>query len=187
MEERYRWLLEAGKRKVERGDGFPLHVIVIDELAFYVDVERRLSKASDEFEALLTDLVRRGRAAGIIVVAATQKPSGDVVDTSLRDLFGFRWALRCSTWQASDTILGSGWASEGWSASSIAPADKGVGFLLHEEGEPTRLKAFYLCDDDLRALAARAEELCRPAVEPTPLHPVEDEEDDGEAAEGGQR
>jgi DNA segregation ATPase FtsK/SpoIIIE-like protein len=47
----------------------------------------------------------------MVTVATTQKPSADVVPTFLRDLFGFRWALRCSTPEASDTILGRGWAS----------------------------------------------------------------------------
>jgi hypothetical protein len=62
------------------------------------------------------------------------QPSADVVPTFLRDLFGFRWALRCSTPQASDTILGSGWASEGYSAAQIDPTARGVGLLLQEGG-----------------------------------------------------
>jgi len=40
-----------------------------------------------EFIALVGDLVARGRAAGIIVVDATQRPSADIIPTSLRDLF----------------------------------------------------------------------------------------------------
>ena len=80
-----------------------------------------------------------------------------MVPTFLRDLFGFRWALRCSTPQASDTILGSGWASEGYSAASIDPAARGVGLLLQEGGVPARLRACYLDDRDLAELARRAE------------------------------
>jgi hypothetical protein len=34
-----------------------------------------------------------------------------------------------------------------------------VGFVLHEGGQPIRMKAFYLSDDDLRVLADRAEGL----------------------------
>ena len=109
-----------------------------------------------EFTASFRDLVARGRAAGIITIAATQKPSADVVPTSLRDLFSFRWALRCSTPQASDSILGQGWASAGFSAHTIDTSAKGVGYLLHEGGEPRRIRSFCLNDDDLRALASRA-------------------------------
>src|SRR5207253_8952844 len=122
-------------------------------------------KLAAECSNLLRDLVSRGRAAGIIVVAATQKPSSDVVPTALRDLFGFRWALRCSTPQASDTILGSGRATKGFSATSIEGKDRGVGLLLSEGGVPVRLKAYYLSDDDLKILVRRAEGLRKPDLE----------------------
>lgn len=117
------------------------------------------SRVTKEFALLLRDLVARGRAAGIIVVAATQKPSGDIIPTSLRDLMGSRIALRCSTRDASDCVLGAGWAAQGYSASSIDAACRGVGFVLHEGSQPVRMKAFYLADDDLRSLASRAEAL----------------------------
>jgi DNA segregation ATPase FtsK/SpoIIIE, S-DNA-T family len=81
-----------------------------------------------------------------------------VVPTFLRDLFGFRWALRCSTPDASDTILGRGWASQGYSAASIDPAMRGVGLLLQEGGIPTRLRSCYLDDLELAELARRAEQ-----------------------------
>ena len=116
-------------------------------------------KARDEFADLLRDIVARGRAAGIVVVAATQKPSSDTVPTSIRDLFGYRLALRCSTRDASDTVLGSGWASEGFTASDIDPANRGVGYLLAEGGLPKRMRCFVLSDDHLRTLARRAEQL----------------------------
>jgi len=103
--------------------------------------------------------VARGRAAGVIVCAATQKPAADVVPSALRDLFGFRLALRCNTRDASDTILGSGWASLGHDASSIAPAQRGVGLLLAEDGLPIRLRGFHLGDQEIATIAARASAL----------------------------
>src|SRR5207253_660345 len=167
MEERYRYLLDRKHRKVTREDTqFPLHLVVIDELALYTATAAKALR--EEFSNLLRDLVSRGRAAGIIVVAATQKPASDVVPTALRDLFGFRWALRCSTPQASDTILGSGWATQGYSATSIEGRDRGVGLLLSEGGVPVRLKAYYLSDDDLKVLVARAEALRRTDEEAAP-------------------
>ncbi len=104
----------------------------------------------------MRDLVARGRAAGIIVVAATQRPSADIVPTSLRDLFGYRWAFRCSTDASSDTILGHGWASAGYTAAGIDPAARGVGWLLAEGGIPRRVKSAYLSDPDVARLAAHA-------------------------------
>jgi DNA translocase FtsK/SpoIIIE-like protein len=164
-DERLALLMERRKRKVEPGDGLALHVLVVDELAFYC---RKPRPQGPEFTALLQDLVSRGRAAGVIVVAATQKPSHNVIDTSLRDLFSFRWALRCSTRDASDTILGTGWATQGYSAATIDAADRGVGFLLHEGGRPVRMKSCYLSDADLETLAARAEAL-RAASDASPV------------------
>jgi hypothetical protein len=154
---RYAQLLGSGRRKVAQDDELALHVVVIDELAHYLTTSDR--KERSEFADLLRDLVSRGRAAGIIVLAATQKPSADVVPTSIRDLFGFRWAMRCSTPHASDTILGSGWASAGYSAADIDPATRGVGYLLHEGGIPQRIRSYYLDDSDLTSLSRRAEAL----------------------------
>jgi DNA segregation ATPase FtsK/SpoIIIE-like protein len=155
MEDRYRQLLAGGLRKITRE--LPLHCVVCDELAFYLMAEDRKQRA--RFSELLRDIVARGRAAGIITLAATQKPSADVVPSALRDLFGFRLALRCTTPQASDTILGQGWASQGHSASTIAPGERGVGYLLAEDGLPVRLRTFYLSDNEIARLAGPGGEL----------------------------
>jgi FtsK/SpoIIIE family len=166
-------LLANRRRKLTPSLGMPLLLVVIDELALYVaGPDRRLAA---EFAARLRDLVARGRAAGIIVLAATQKPAHEVIPTALRDLFGFRWAFRCLTPQASDTILGAGWASLGHAASAIDAADRGVGLLLGEGGLPVRLRACWLDDDQLHLLAARAERLraARPPDRPREGSPAE--------------
>jgi len=157
MDARYRRLLADGLRKVSPGDGLPLHMVVCDELAFHLTLPDRKQRA--EFVELMRDLVARGRAAGIIVVAATQKPSADIVPSALRDLFGFRWALRCNTPQASDTILGQGWASLGFDAAKIAGGLRGVDYLLAEGTQPVRLKSCFLGDEDVAAIAIRAADL----------------------------
>src|ERR671918_1241239 len=157
MDARYRELLARGLRKVRQEDELPLHLVVVDELAFYLSLPDR--KQRQQFTELLRDLVARGRAAGVIVIAATQKPGADVVPTALRDLFGFRLALRCNTPQASDTILGQGWASAGYSAATIAPGQRGVGYLLAEDGLPVRLRGFHLPDAQIGRIAERASAL----------------------------
>jgi DNA segregation ATPase FtsK/SpoIIIE, S-DNA-T family len=168
MDARYELLLEQRRRKVEQGDGLKLHVVGCDELAFYTSRGDR--KAREAFNNLSTDLIRRGRAAGIIWIGATQKPSADVVPTSLRDLVGHRWALRCSTRGASDTILGAGMATNGYTASDIAGDQRGVGYLITEGELPVRLRSFYLSDEDLEILAARALRLRGPDDEPHCAH-----------------
>ena len=159
MDRRYEWLESVRRRTLRLGDPFSFRVVGMDELALFT--ARGGKKACAQFSTLTEDLVARGRAAGIIVVAATQRPSHDIIPTSLRDLFPFRWAMRCNTPQASDTILGQGWASQGFSATNIDAAERGVGFLLHEGGLPIRLRSYYLADEHLESIAARAEALRR--------------------------
>ena len=155
MDDRYVSLLELRQRKITRETGGGLHVI--DELAFYLRGGKK--DLRDQFAELLRDLVSRGRAAGFIVVAATQKPSHEVVPTWIRDLFAFRLAMRCSSSDASDTILGQGWAKQGFSAAAIDPSKRGVGYLLAEGGVPVLLKTPYLSDEEIEVIANRAQRL----------------------------
>jgi hypothetical protein len=181
MDARYLGLVANRQRKLRREDGWPLKVIVCDELAFYLNTGSR--NGDKEAGNLLRDLVSRGRAAGVIVLAATQKPSGDTIPTFLRDLFAFRWAFRCTTPQMSDTILGAGWSTAGYTASSIDAAHRGIGYLLHEGGTPVRMRTCYLTDDDLAQLARRAELLrTTPATPATLPPPVERDQDQQEGA-----
>ncbi|WP_449061234.1 FtsK/SpoIIIE domain-containing protein [Planomonospora algeriensis] len=168
MADRYRKLKAVGHRKVtgEIADelGIRLLVLHIDELqAFTCDDEH-----GKRVVRLLWDLVSRGRAAGIVVSGATQRPAADVVPTRLRDILSIRWALRCTTPQASDTILGQGWASRGFNAASIDPTQRGAGYLLAEGSLPAPMRTYYLGDDDVTALTRRAHRL-REAAGTLPL------------------
>ena len=158
MNARYQTLLATGRRKITREDGEPIYLIPIDEYAYFSATVG--SKADREkFAGLTRDLVARGRAAGVIIVLATQRPSHQVIDPSMRDLFSYRWAFRCTTDASSDTVLGQGWASEGYTAADIEPLARGVGWLLSETGIPRRIKAAYLTDADIKYLAAYAARL----------------------------
>ena len=151
MDTRYRQLDAAGRRKILRTDGLDVILCVIDELAYF-SVTIGTPQEQDEFKTLVRDLVARGRAAGIIMIAATQRPSADIIPTSLRDLFGFRVAFRCTTDSSSDIILSVGWAKEGYSARAIRPEDIGIGWILAEGGIPRRFKAAYLTDAQITAV-----------------------------------
>jgi S-DNA-T family DNA segregation ATPase FtsK/SpoIIIE len=158
MDGRYDELLDTGKRKITPDYGQQVIVVIFDELAYFSATVGD-SKHQKEFVALVRDLVARGRAAGIIVVAATQRPSADIIPTSLRDLFGYRWAFRCTTDASSDVILGHGWASAGYTAADIDPTARGVGWLIAEGGTPRRMKAAYLTDEQAAGIAEHAARL----------------------------
>lgn len=160
MTNRYEYLLDNKRRKITANDKFPLEIIACDEIAHYLTCPNR--KHAQVFAELFRDIVSRGRAAGIIALAATQRPSVDIVPSSLRDLFSFRLAFRCTTPHASDTILGAGWASRGYSAAKIDSSARGVGFLLHEGSYPVRVKFYYLDDDALLDIAKKSYKIRNP-------------------------
>jgi S-DNA-T family DNA segregation ATPase FtsK/SpoIIIE len=145
-------LLQMKKRKVTPDMGWPFYLVPIDEVAYF-SATKGTPAQQKEFNALNRDVVARGRAPGIIPVEATQRPSADIIPTSLRDLFGYRWAFRCSTEASSDTILGHGWANAGYSATEIDPQARGVSWLRAEDGVPRRVKAAYLSDEQIIELA----------------------------------
>jgi S-DNA-T family DNA segregation ATPase FtsK/SpoIIIE len=157
MDDRYALLAHHRRRKMTSVDLEGLHVLVIDELAFYLRGGQKVLR--DQFGELLRDLVSRGRAAGIIVIATTQKPSHEIVPTWIRDLFSFRLAMRCTSSDSSDTILGQGWASQGYSAATIDPSMRGAGYLLAEGGVPTLIMMPYLNDEEIAGIADRAYQL----------------------------
>jgi S-DNA-T family DNA segregation ATPase FtsK/SpoIIIE len=158
MDRRYDWLDSIGRRKIVQADRMPFILCVVDELAYFTATVGT-KKSQEEFINLTRDLVARGRAAGVIMVLATQRPSADIVPTSLRDICAYRCAFRCTTDASSDIILGTGWAKQGYNATDIAPEARGVGWLLAEGGIPRRFKGAYLTDEDIRRVVAHVKTL----------------------------
>ena len=152
MDNRNAWLLAHRRRKIEPGDGLNVITTIFDELAAYATVlgDERQQKL---FVSLLRDLVARGRKVAMPVIAATQRPSIDIIPKSLRDLFGYRAAFRCTSDGSSDIILGDGWSGRGYSATAISPLNQGECLLIAEGGIPERVKGSYLTDADIIALA----------------------------------
>lgn len=150
-------LRSAGVEKIDQHSGHGFVLVVVDELALYTSVYGEPAQQK-KFSAGLRDLVSRGRAAGVIVVAATQRPSSDIVPTSLRDLFAYRWALACANDASSDVILGEGYANSGYSAATIdLDGHAGVGYLLAENRRAPRLfRSAYLSREDIRYLVSVA-------------------------------
>jgi S-DNA-T family DNA segregation ATPase FtsK/SpoIIIE len=167
MDNRYAFLRRCGLRKIERHHGMRPVLLVIDEIAFYSATVGR-KQDQEQFAVLLRDLVARGRAVGLIVVAATQRPSSDIIPTSLRDLFAWRFAGRCTTDVSSDIVLGHGWHTRGWSANTISPNNPGAGLLIAEGGLPRLVKTAYLTDNDCARIASYAATLRQAVYQATP-------------------
>jgi S-DNA-T family DNA segregation ATPase FtsK/SpoIIIE len=164
---RYQWILSQRRRKVSRDDNLSTILTIIDELAMFSTVLGTKAQ-QEEFEGLLRGLVSLGRACGMPVVAATQRTSWDIIPASLRDLFGYRCAFRCTTNGSSDVILGQGWADLGYTATDIDPDNRGAAWLLAEGGIPRRIKAAYLTDEQIYNIADYAAWMRRPSGISTP-------------------
>ena len=146
MNSRYDRLVAAGLRKITAASGETVYLVIIDEYAYFSATVGKKPER-EEFAALVRDLIARGRAAGVIVILATQRPSHQIIDPSLRDLFGYRWAFRCTTDSSSDVVLGHGWAGQGYTA-------------------PPSTRSHAACPGCCRKPASRAGS--RPPTSPTP-------------------
>ena len=113
----------GGRRPAEdhRCHGEAVYLVIIDEYAYFSATVGG-KKDREDFAALARDLIARGRAAGVILILATQRPSHQIIDPSMRDLFSYRWAFRCTTDSSSDVVLGQGWAGQGYTAADHRPA-----------------------------------------------------------------
>lgn len=108
-----------------RSANMPLILVVIDE------VQRAFGHKvyGAELDEALTDLAKVGPSAGIMLLAATQKPDSKSTPTGFRDQFGVKFALRVTTRDASEAVLGAGAYGEGLDASKLSPEGKGCGLL----------------------------------------------------------
>ncbi|MGW4942952.1 FtsK/SpoIIIE domain-containing protein [Actinoplanes sp. NPDC004185] len=152
MDNRCTYLLSQRRQKVEKGDDIRPILLAIDELAYFsATVGTKIQQ--DYFSALNRDIASRGRAAVIIDASATQRPSADIIPTSLRALFAWRWAGRCVDEASSDVVLGRGWAARGYCANTIDPDNRGEGLLIAEGGIPRRTKGAHMTNAEIISVA----------------------------------
>lgn len=155
IDERCELLLDTGRRKVVKGMGLDAYLVVVDEFAYFSATVGTKAER-EKFNTAARDVAARGRKCAVWLILATQRPSHNIVDPALRDLFGYRCAFRCTTDASSDIVLGHGWAAKGCNACLIDPEARGVAWLLAEDGFPRRVKAAYLNDPQVASLARRA-------------------------------
>ncbi|HUW09872.1 MAG TPA: FtsK/SpoIIIE domain-containing protein, partial [Anaerolineae bacterium] len=114
-------------------------VVAIDEYADLVQVLDRSGR--QEFERRLVRLAQRARNVGIHLVIATQRPSADIVTTSLKTNLPARIAFRLPSHHDSMTILDQ--------AGAENLLGKGDMLFLYS-GQVERLQGFYVTPDELK-------------------------------------
>lgn len=141
MFDRYRQMEEVGVRNIEAynkrmPDNMPYLCVVIDELA---DL---MMTASFDIEQSLCRLAQLGRATGIHLIIATQRPSVDVLTGLIKANFPSRISFGVTSQVDSRTIL------------DTAGADKLLGrgdmlYLPLDASKPARVQSVFIGDDEI--------------------------------------
>jgi len=124
-------------------------IVVVDELASLTAYAERDDRR--RINAALPLLISKGRAVGVVVVAALQDPRKEVVQ--FRDLFPTRIALAMVEPEQTDLVLGKGARQRGADCSRIPLTTPGIGWVWCDgENEPTRVRAAWVTDTDIAAM-----------------------------------
>lgn len=138
------WIELNDAGEIDADEQTPANILVIDELA-----ELKLPGQ----QARLRRIMSLGRAAGISVIAATQRPHNKLIDTNVRALFHTAIAFGCKDENESDLILGEGMAGRGYNAGDLHAS--GEFYLVAAQSKPIRCLAYNFTRNQRRDVAAR--------------------------------
>ena len=146
MDRRYKLMASAAARnidsynkKVTSTDKMPFLVVVIDELADLMSV------SPFDVEQALTRLAQMGRATGIHLVVATQRPSVDVITGLIKANFPTRLSFAVTSMMDSRVILDTGGAEKLLGRGDML-------YLPSDASKPRRLQGVYLSDQEVDRL-----------------------------------
>ncbi|MGW6728128.1 FtsK/SpoIIIE domain-containing protein [Nocardia sp. NPDC055029] len=186
MDERSSRLRAAGVRKHVPTTDEPLILIVIDEAASLSSYATR--EQQEKFRQLTGQLLSKGRAVGVSVIAALQDPSKETMPN--RQLFPVRIGLRLDEPTQTAMVHGQGSKDRGALCHDIPDTTPGVGYV-GEDGtsEFVRVRAFWI-DNDAADAIVDAYAPARPDTTPQGDYsdfdpdyiPGEDDEQQGRAA-----
>jgi len=131
-----------------------LHPIVIGVDECQVWFEH--AKYGAEFEEICTDLVKRGPAAGISLVLATQRPDAKSLPVGISANAVLRFCLKVMGWRENNMVLGDGMFDNGIKATMFSRRDRGIGYLAGEGDDPTIAKGAYVDAPGAERIAIRA-------------------------------
>ena len=174
MMRRYKLLEEAGARNIasynrnpRATEEMPYFVICIDELA---DL---MMTASFDVEQSLCRLAQLGRATGIHIIVATQRPSVDVLTGLIKANFPSRIAFAVASQVDSRTILDSAGAERLLGRGDML-------FISSDSPKPKRVQGVFISEDESAALSEHWRQL--PPDGNLPQVPLEDMAREAETA-----
>lgn len=154
------------------GLNMPITAVIIDEVQVFLEnptrevVGGKKTTLGAYIADLLTYLAKKGPAAGIVVILATQRPDSTTIPSRLRAVLGSRFALRVMDWRDSNIILGEQMNTRGYDSSTLLPSHKGVG-ILRPDGDTDAgadvlaltVRTHYMPNPDWRTICARGRAL----------------------------
>jgi DNA segregation ATPase FtsK/SpoIIIE, S-DNA-T family len=90
----------------------PITAVIIGEVQVFLEnptkvlVGGKKTTLGEYIVDLIAYLARKGPAAGIVVILATQRPDSQTIPSRLRSVLGSRFALRVMDWRDSNIVLG---------------------------------------------------------------------------------
>lgn len=134
----------------------PLVVLVLDEVQELLEtsgVSNERKVLAQEAQSLLKTVLKRGRAAGVFTVLATQKADASAIPTSIRDQVSIRISGEQKTREASRAALGELRENEPAPHDPVVipPGTSGRLIIAGDRPVATVFQAFYLPGSALRA------------------------------------
>lgn len=114
------------------------------------------SEHGKEITEICEDLGKRGPAAGIILMPATQRIDAASVPTGISSNAVLRFALKVMDHTANDMILGSGMYKAGVRATMFNRSDKGITLMVGEGDDPVILRSAFIDAKAAEPIALRA-------------------------------
>ncbi|MBO4159310.1 cell division protein FtsK [Micromonospora antibiotica] len=130
-------------------------VIGVDECQVWFEH----AKYGDEFEEICTDLIKRGPAAGITLILATQRPDAKSLPTGISANAVLRFCLKVMGHTENDMVLGTSMHKSGIKATMFSRRDRGIGYLAGEGDDPTITRTFYIDGPTAEQVTRRARAL----------------------------
>ena len=151
--------------KLYRRPDLHVQLVLLEEFQCYFELDDQ--KRNKEFANLLARVGALGPSAGVILVGASQKPSGvgagDVqrLFNRFRDNFILRFALRCATRDVSMAVLGNESYGEGYDASGLPLGDefKGIGILYGLTDDAPTVRTYLADGEDAERICTAARKL----------------------------
>ncbi|MBN1774684.1 MAG: DNA translocase FtsK, partial [Deltaproteobacteria bacterium] len=148
----------------------PALVVVIDELA------ELMSVAAKDVESAIQRLAQKGRAAGLHLIVATQRPSVDVITGTIKANFPTRLSFKVSSKTDSRTVLDQNGADQLLGMGDMLLLPPGASDLL-------RIQACYVGEDEIERVVQHIRVQGEPTYDES-IVAEPDEDGEGEDGEG---